>query len=111
MEVYGFDGGKKVKPRKRDIVVDSQRLLIRVLVSEANASQRLGAIAVLDKAEEKRSNLELMWVDPDSGKNFAYALKPVCGQKLPQEVRQRTLMTFEQLPLRWIVKRTFGWLN
>jgi len=40
-EVYGFDGGKKVKGRKRHIVVDSQGLLIGVLVTEANASEHL----------------------------------------------------------------------
>ena len=36
--VYGFDGGKKVKGRKRHIIVDSQGLLIGVLVTEANGS-------------------------------------------------------------------------
>lgn len=51
-EVYGFDGGKKVKGRKRHIVVYSQGLLIGVLVTEANASERLGAIVVLDEAKE-----------------------------------------------------------
>ncbi|XGW00693.1 MAG: transposase [Leptolyngbya sp. BL-A-14] len=43
--VYGFDGGKKGKGRKRHVVVDSQGFLIGVLVTEANASKRLGAIA------------------------------------------------------------------
>lgn len=43
-------GGKKVKRRKRHIVVDSQGLLIGVLVTEANASERLGAVLVLDEA-------------------------------------------------------------
>ena len=27
------------------------------------------------------------------------------------EVIERTSHTFEQLPKRWIVERTFGWLN
>ncbi|WP_293086231.1 transposase [Moorena sp. SIO4A1] len=34
------DGGKKVKGRKRHIVVDSQGLMIGVLVTEANGSER-----------------------------------------------------------------------
>ena len=41
-EVYGFDGGKKVKGRKRHIIVDTQGLLLAVIVSEANMSERLG---------------------------------------------------------------------
>ena len=110
--VYGFDGGKKVKGRKRHIVVDSQGLLIGVLVTEANASERLGAIVVLDAAQEKLSSLEVIWVDQGySGQNFARAVKQVCGEQVRVEVIGRTTPTFEQLPKRWIVERTFGWLN
>ena len=80
-EVYGFDGGKKVKGRKRHIVLDSQGLLLGVFVTEANASERLGAVIVLDEAKEKLSQLEVIWVDGGySGKNFANALKQVCGE-------------------------------
>jgi hypothetical protein len=54
-------------------------LLIGVLVSEANASERLGAIVVLDEAKEKLSRLEVIWVDQGySGKKFAHAVKQVC---------------------------------
>lgn len=110
--VYGFDGGKKVKGRKRHIVVDSQGLLIGVLVTEANASERLGAIVVLDEAKEKLSRLEVIWVDQGySGKKFAHAVKQVCGEQVRVEVIERTSETFEILPKRWIVERTFGWLN
>ncbi len=67
------DGGKKVKGRKRHIVVDSQGLLIGVLVTEANASERLGAVVVLNEARDKLSKLEVLWVDQGySGKNFAF---------------------------------------
>lgn len=111
-EVYGFDGGKKVKGRKRHIVVDSQGLLVGVFVTEANASERLGAVVVLDEAKEKLSQLEVIWVDQGySGKNFANAVKQVCGEQVRVEVIARTTNTFEQLPKRWIVERTFGWLN
>jgi hypothetical protein len=63
-EVYGYDGSKKVKGRKRHIVVDSQGLLKCVLVAEANASERLGALAVLHEAVQKLAKLEVVWVDP-----------------------------------------------
>ncbi len=59
-QLYGFDGGKKVKGRKRHIVVDSQGLLIGVLLTEANASERLGAIVVLNEARDKLSKLEVI---------------------------------------------------
>jgi putative transposase len=93
-------------------VVDSQGLLIGVLVSEANASERLGAIIVLHEAREKLSQLKVIWVDQGySGKNFANAVKQICGETVRVEVIERTSQTFEQLPKRWIVERTFGWLN
>ncbi|HEY9881673.1 MAG TPA: IS5 family transposase [Leptolyngbyaceae cyanobacterium] len=111
-EVYGFDGGKKVKGRKRHVVVDSQGLVIGVLVTEANVSERLGAIVVLDEAVEKLAKLEVIWVDQGySGENFASAVKQVCGDHVRVEVIERTTKTFERLPKRWIVERTFGWFN
>lgn len=59
-EMYGFDGGKKLIGRKRHIVVDSQGWLIGVLVTEANASERLGAVVVLEEAGEKLSKLQVV---------------------------------------------------
>ena len=110
--MYGFDGGKKVKGRKRHIVVDSQGLLIGVLVTEANASERLGAVVVLEEAKDKLSRLKVVWVDQGySGKNFANAVREVCGHGVQVEVMARMSKTFEPLPKRWIVERTFGWLN
>ena len=114
-EVYGFDGGEKVKCRKRHIIVDPQGLLIGVLVSKTNASERLGAIIVLNEAKEKLSNLGVIWVDQGySGKNFASAVQlGVCGEctdgkcmsgECTGEVIERTSKTFEQLPKRWIVE-------
>ena len=111
-QVYGFDGGKKVKGRKRHIVVDSQGLLIGLLVTEANATDWLGAVIVLHEAVEKLNRLEVVWVDQGySGKNFAHALRQVCGEQVRVEVIERQSKDFEVLPKRWIVERTFGWLN
>ena len=83
-----------------------------MLVTEANASERLGAIIVLDEAKEKLAKLNVIWVDQGySGKNFANAVQHVCGEQVRVEVIERTAKTFEQHPKRWIVERTFGWLN
>jgi len=55
---------------------------------------------------------EVVWVDQGySGKNFANAVRQVCGDGVRVEVIKRTSESFEQLPKRWIVERTFGWLN
>jgi hypothetical protein len=44
--MYGFDGGKKIKDLKRHTVMDYQELVLEVLVKEANASERLGAVVI-----------------------------------------------------------------
>jgi hypothetical protein len=39
-EVYSFDGGKRVKGRRRHLVVDSLGLVLKVVVTEASANER-----------------------------------------------------------------------
>jgi putative transposase len=86
--------------------------LIGVLVTEANASERLGAVVVLSEAVAKLSKLKVVWVDQGySGANFERVVKQVCGEQVQVEVIERLSKTFERLPKRWIVERTFGWLN
>jgi len=103
---------RRLKGAPRHIVVDSQGLLIGVFVTEANASERLGAVVVLHEAVEELSRLKVIWVDQGySGDNFAQAVKQVCGEQVRVEVIERTSKAFEVLPKRWIVELTFGWLN
>jgi len=90
--------------------VDSQGLVVGVLVTEANLSERLGAAIILDEEREELSKTEVLWVDQGySGKNFAHVVQQICGARV--EVVERIAKTFEILPKRWIVERTFGWLN
>ena len=86
--------------------------MIGVLVTEANASERLGAVVVLSEAVAKLSKLKVVWVDQScSGANFERVVKQVCGEQVQVEVIERLSKTFGRLPKRWIVKRTFGCLN
>ena len=97
---------------KRHIVVDSQGLVIGVMVTEANTSERLGAVFVLSEEQEKLSRLKKIWVDQGySGPNFERAVQQVCSQEVEVEVIKRTSKEFEVLPKRWIVERSFGWMN
>jgi putative transposase len=81
-----------------------------VVVTEANASERLGAIVALLEECYNSKALELIWVDSGySGENFASAVMVVCGAEV--EVVKRITDGFEVLPRRWVVERTFGWLG
>jgi len=77
-EVYGFDGGKLVKGRKRHLVVDTQGLLLGVVVTEANTQDRLGGVAVLMEEACASEMLQLLWVDQGyTGEKFARAIASV----------------------------------
>ena len=113
-ELYGFDGGKKVKGRKRQILVDSLGLLLKVVVAEANGSERvLAATAVLQLLEEEPyivDKLQLLWVDSGyKGDRFALSIWLMIQAKV--EVIKRETKEFKVLPKRWTVERTFGWFN
>ena len=59
---------------------------------------------------EQAESLQLIWVDQGyQGENFARVVEQLCGAKV--EVIKRTEAGFVVLPKRWIVERTFGWLN
>jgi putative transposase len=108
--VYGFDGGKLVKGRLRHLLVDTQGLLLDVVVTEANTQDRLGGVAVLMEEACEAGSLQLLWADQwYSGENFARALACLCGAKV--EVVKRTEAGFQVLPRRWVVERTLGWLG
>jgi putative transposase len=117
--VYGFDGGKLVKGRKRHLLVDTQGLLLGVVVTEANTQDRLGGVAVLMEEACESGGLQLLWADQGySGERFAraicasqqrFAIAFVCGAKV--EVVKRTEAGFQVLPRRWVVERTLGWLG
>ena len=81
-------------------------------MTEANASERLGTVVIFDEIRERLSRLKVVYVDQGySGENFARAIRQVCGDSVRVEVVKRSSKTFEVLPKRWIVERTFGWLN
>ncbi|WP_193200633.1 IS5 family transposase [Nostoc sp. MG11] len=113
-DVYGFDGGKLVKGRKRSSIVDSLGLLLKVIVSEGNAGERvLAAYALMELAEERPELLEkveVMWVDSGyDGDKFGLAVWLMIQAQV--EVMHRKEKQFEVLPKRWVVERTFAWFN
>jgi putative transposase len=78
-EVYGFDGGKRVKGRKRHLIVDTFGLVIAIIVTEGNTAERLGAVVALSEAIEKLDRLEVIWVDQGyRGENFARVVQQLC---------------------------------
>ena len=64
----------------------------------------------MDEAKQELSRTEVIWVDSGySGEHFAPVVQQICGARV--EVIEPIAKTFEILPKRWLVERTFGWLN
>ncbi|WNN87308.1 IS5 family transposase [Gloeocapsopsis dulcis] len=69
-----------------------------------------GAFVVHEMAQADAQTLQLVWVDQGyQGENFARVIEQLCGAKV--EVVRRSEAGFVVLPKRWVVERTFGWLN
>ena len=96
--------------RKRHVIVDSQGFIVGVLVTEGNTPERLGAAMVALEHQEELDDTEVLWADSGySGQNFARVIRQICGAEV--EIIKRVTKAFEILPKRWVVERTFGWLN
>jgi putative transposase len=111
-EQRGYDGGKKVKGRKRHIAVDTLGLLLAVVVTAANLSDGRGACRLLERLPpEKFPRLKAACGDGRyNDKSFLAALK---NRRLELEVKSRPPGSkgFVLLKKRWIVERTFAWLG
>ena len=109
--VRGYDAGKKVNGRKRHILVDVIGLLLMVVVHAANIQDRDGARIVLEKAKGKFPRLQLIWADGGYAGKLIDWVKQICSWTLEIVKRSDEVKGFQVLPHRWVVERTFGWLN
>ena len=92
-------------------MVDTLGLLLAVAVHPADIQDRDGARLVLERLVGRYDRLQVIWADGAySGKLVGWA-KMVGGWSLELVRRPAQQHTFQVLPRRWVVERTFGWLN
>ena len=107
----GYDAGKKVKGRKRHIVVDTQGLLLAVAVHPADVQDRDGAKLVISKLTGRFPRLSLIWADGGYAGKLIEWVATLTGWTLEIVRRPGNSHSFEVLPRRWVVERTFAWLG
>ena len=100
-----------MKGRKRHIVVDTLGLLLAVAVHPANIQDRDGAKLVLEGMVGQYPRLKVIWADGAYGGKLVQWAKEMGGWSLELVRRPSGQRTFQVLPRRWVVERTFGWLN
>lgn len=111
----GYDGGKKITGRKRNIAVDTLGLLLAVVVTTACVDDAEAARPVMRQLTDARQpRLKIVWADSkyhnhrlrawiDRQKSINWQLEVVR--------RPKGAKGFVLLPKRWVVERTFSWLN
>lgn len=107
----GFDSGKKVNGRKRHILVDTLGLLLVVVVTAASVSESAGARLVLSRMHGSCKKLRRVWLDGGyRGTLFDWAFRVFrCVLQVVKPPPEQK--GFSVLPRRWVVERTFAWLN
>ena len=110
----GYDGGKKMRGRKRHIVVDCLGLLLVVAVTSAALDDGTAAWRVLCRlTAEHRRRLELLWADHKYNNRAldAWLRRQGVGYRVEVVSRPIGAKGFVLLHRRWVVERTFAWLN
>ena len=97
--------------RKRHIVVDTLGLLLAVVVHPADIQDRDGARLVLARLLGRFPRLRVIWADGAYGGKLVQWANTAGGWILELVRRPAQQRTFQVLPRRWVVERTFGWLN
>jgi putative transposase len=105
----GWDNAKKVNGRKRHIAVDALGLLLAVVITAASVQDRDAARPLLWNLHRASRHIRLIWADAVyTGKLSAWAASMKMTLCI---VARRQPHTFEVLPRRWVVERTFAWIS
>jgi putative transposase len=140
-EERGYDGGKKIKGRKRHLLVDTEGLVLKAKVHSAKVLDQEGIKPLLERAEEQFLRLKHLWLDSayrSNGKGKGWVEKTLGwtvelverpGKPAAEEVlklwakewsKEGVTVDWEKLlpprgfialPRRWVVERTFAWLS
>lgn len=111
VEQTGFDGGKKVKGRKRHLIVDALGLVLAVAVSAANVHDSKGAFGVVRRlfCQGYRSITTIVGDGAYQGGLVRWAKR--CFEWTVQITVGLKGDGFKPLPMRWKIERTIAWMN
>ena len=102
-------GEKKVKGRKRHIVTDSGGHLLHVKVHAANIHDTKAACDVLDGVYEKMPSIKAFSADAGYQGTTVEHVEKTMGLKI--QISKKIKDEWAVLAKRWIVERTFSWIN
>ena len=123
----GFDMGKRIWGRKRNLLVDSQGDLMEVKVTAASASDLSGGKKLLERLPGRFPRLSLIWGDSHYGGQFLEWVKEQFGWDVqttrslgtpsdpntikPKPTPKPSKGGFQLEPRRWVVERSIAWIT
>jgi putative transposase len=113
-EKRGFDGGKMVSGRKRNLLVDTLGLVVLAQVTAANvqdvhAGQQL--FAAVAQKPELLTRLEKIFADGGYRGELEDWAQTNLHVVLEIVLKLEGQKGFQVLPKRWVIERTFAWLS
>ncbi len=110
----GFDGGKKVSGRKRNLLVDMLGLVVFAKVTAANvqdvhAGQQL--FSAVAQKPELLTRLEKIFADGGYRGGLEDWVQEHLHVVLEIVLKLEGQKGFQVLPKRWVIERTFAWLS
>ena len=112
--VVGYDGGKKVKGRKRHLVVDSLGLLLAVAVTAANCDDGTFASEALCRLDpDQYPRLEVIFADQKY--RNATLDEWLVAAEVPYRIevtsKRDNIAGFQPVRIRWVVEQAIACLN
>lgn len=107
----GFDAGKQVDGRKRQMVVDTEGNLLTVTVHAADIQDRDGVQGALVETQELCPSVTYAWADQSYRGDLLEWSAQVLGITIEIVTRPAEQVGFQVQPRRWVVERTIAWVN
>jgi transposase len=110
-ESKGYDAGKKVSGIKRTIAVDTQGLPNAITVTTANVTTGRLLLRALPGIRMIWRKWKRFWADGGyTGKPFAGSVQKTISTKV-EVAKRNELHVFAVTPKRWVVERSFAWIE
>ena len=107
----GYDNGKRISGIKRHIAVDSQGLPHAIGVTAASVNDRTGALEILEKYKQNMTSVETVLTDGGyTGKPFHDSVSEKI-HAIAEIAKRSELHKFAVIPKRWVVERSFAWIE
>jgi len=110
-EEKGIDGAKWVNGRKRHLAVDSLGIPWTIVVTAANLSDSEGGEQLAQRLKGKLIRLKILKADKGYKTGFIEHIQENYGWQVEIVQKPQSSKGFVPVGGRWVVQRSFGWLN